>query len=76
MYDELFINHTNTLSMVCKIIILFYIKNLQDLIEKLLFDINRNTVDLEYGEFFDLFEDKFGELCQTSCLIMYIKLII
>jgi hypothetical protein len=42
------------------IIILFYIKNLQDLIEKLLFDINRNTVDLEYGEFFDLFEDKFG----------------
>ena len=60
MYDELFINHTNTLSMVCKIIILFYIKNLQDLIEKLLFDINRNTVDLEYGEFFDLFEDKFG----------------
>lgn len=55
MYDELFINHTNTLSMVCKIIILFYIKNLQDLIEKLLFDINRNTVDLEYGEFFDFF---------------------
>lgn len=58
MYDKLFINHTNTLSMVCKIIILCYIKNLLDLIEFLFMWIE--TLDLGYVFF--IIRDKFGGL--------------